>query len=297
MNNIFKADYKAIFSPKRILMVIFLSLFLLFFWNLILSEAEVFFSPLEMELILVGLLFTTVLYKKYNNNIFLKMGEINSKSKNSIKINLFLISLLQLFVITVIFYALFFPILYLGLLSDTNFAGSGKGINTELLSENKSIVLMLFYYALLESLIIITYAYFMNHYIKNSSIIFGIIIFLIVYNILFGTTTMSGIIRVKTFDDGSFLTKVKELTIFRKIGLVITPWMQVGYFADAVLYSDSGITLPLLSWWNYSYMDSYRFLLWTPFLFMVVFTFTPLLTRRLSKGTRRSEWRILPLSN
>ena len=267
------------------LTIIGLTIFLLLFWNIVFNEAEISYSILEYEIVIVGIVFTTHLYKKYYNSYFVKRVTKGRREYNLLKFNLFGIVMIQLLVLFFVYIIIFFTLAYFPILNEYNIVGTYSKIDFAALKENLVMILVLAYYALLTSIVVVSLAYFLNHFIKSASNVFGILIIIFLYTMLFGSIFMPYYILPENIDGDwiMYFYNPKEITPKIIIGFIITPWTQISIVSRDLFLIKETYVMSFFDWFNYSNLGFWSILLWTPYLTIAIFSLFPSIIERILK--------------
>ncbi len=268
---------KEIFNFKNIVLLVLFVNFNIFFWQLLQNQAESTLGSLELTLIFVASVSGTSLYHKYSSDYFIKISKLNNKSEFNLKIWIFIFLFLLMIITAVLFIAFVRLYSYLGIYAKNSWlinTGNSRWIKWEYFDKNNWIALT--YCVILESLVMLAYVYFINHFSNDKKWMYGILILVLIYSYMFGD-----FFNVKmgyTAIDGEVLLTIKSeyVGFWTNLGLLITPWEQIGMVMNRLFFETSDSTKGFITeWFNYSQMGAYSILIWTPYLTLLLLISLP----------------------
>ncbi len=259
--------------------------------------SDIMFSVGELMLFVVVSITTITYYKKYNNKFFLERLEILNFNKIKIKINLFLI---------VLFYSILFIILFLLL----SMLFSRITIFRKILFSDKIYnkirwnnfnYLLYFYFFFSETIIIIWFNYFLLHFIKNISFIYGIIFLLFIWIFLFGNLIVSPStykeLPFSSFEENNYYfswvyNKTNNTLPISETKLMINsifmPWISFGIIGRW-LPADTLELQSIYHWMNINFSSLYfgyqpnwwiNHFQFTPFIILLFYILIPIFFKR-----------------
>ncbi len=275
------------FWSKRALMILLMmnALIFLFLGTLLLffSIEDQAYVLLEISMLIFTVSLTTYIYSEYNRETLLKRIRINNQTKKALQVNLFAI----VFIWGIIYILVWLLWVYLLSISGWSFVNSSVLItgNDEIIWSNV-VLEMYFYLAICELLIIITFAYFLNHFIKRKLFLYGILIALGVYLLIFQDFYGFSNLWLKSKDGiGNFYWRndnAKAKIAFQSFFL---PWTQFGLFGKN-LFLRTDIVYDKINWFHLSNMNDryattfssiYENILWIPFVYGFGYVTIPML--------------------
>ena len=280
---IFISEFKSTFSLKRIFYTILFINLLVFLWAGIYGVSTVVYSSTELLLVILGITLTTHLYRKYNNEIFLKKKEFDNFEPKSIKFQLFFIVFTYLLFVVVASMASMIIFSWMGLLPSQDLLGEDTVVHWLSFDDWSFFI----YAMILEILIIIAYAFFLNTFVKSKIYLNGFILVVIIWAIFFGNSFYLKIYFIEV-EGVNYMTIMDQYrTPGTILSLIFQPWTQLGIIGKG-MFIDNGIAFNseydgINSWWNYSQMGAYKALRWTPYLFLLVLVESPNLFRFMKK--------------
>ena len=114
---------------------------------------------------------------------------------------------------------------------------------------------------------------FLNHFIKNQSFVWGIIIIISIYFLLNGNLFHLYIVN-ETINGTEYLS-INNPNHAELFNFILMPWMQIGIYSRVIFYNIN------VNWWGYSQAGVYSIFLWTPYFFILFFVSLPLLDNKL----------------
>ncbi len=278
-------------------MVAFIVLFSLLLGSIELWS-DIMFSVGELMLFVVVVSITTITYyKKYNNKFFLERLEVLNFNKIKIKINSFLI---------VLFYSILFIILFLllSMVFSRIIIFRKRIFDDKIHSKikwNNFNYLLYFYFFFSETIIIIWFNYFLLHFIKNISFIYGIIFSLFIWTFLFGDLIVAPSIYKElpfsSFEENNFYFSwvynetnnslpISETKLM--INSILTPWISFGIIGRWLPTNTNNLSFDF-HWMNISFSSLYygyqpnwwiNHFQFTPFIILLFYILIPIFFKR-----------------
>ncbi len=267
---------KEIFKIKNVILLIIFINFNVFFWQFLQNQAEATFASLQLTLIFVAGVMGTNFYYKYSDDYFIKISKLNNKSKTILKTWIFIITFILLIFTAILFVAFVRLYSYLGIYSKNNWlinTGNTRWINWEYFDANNWVALS--YTVVIESTIMLGYVYFINHFANDKKWMYGVLVIVLIYSYMFGDFFTLQVGRVEIDDEVLLTVKHETIGFWTKLGFIITPWEQVGIVMNRLFFETSSSQLLITNWFDYSQMDQYKVLLWTPYLTIFFLFSTP----------------------
>ena len=271
-------------------------LIIFFLFGTFLPLIEIFYGSGELVLFMFVASLTTVYYKKYNNDFFLKRMKIVKMSKWKIKINSFLL-VFYYGILTILLILLWaFLLQPLKLFQSTIFIDSRvDNFNWVLFKYVPYFILMT-----IELLIIISFTYFLLHFFNNEKFVYGIIIIITIYMLFFGNMFFRPLdfvdlsSRGEEFKPNNYypvwrITQSGNNILFLFLNTIITPWSNYGIFGKVIsVHSDYYDSLSIIHWTDFSHstiietnpmsalMTNWmNLMLWTPIVFILSYLIIP----------------------
>lgn len=268
----------AILLIMNCLIFLFLGTILLFF-----SIEEQAYVLLEISMLVFTVALTTYIYSEYNRKALLKRIKINNKTKKALQLNLFLI----VFIWGIIYISIWLLWVYLLANSRWDFVHqSPMTISIDQIYWENVALEMYFYLAICELMIIITFAYFLNHFIKRKLFIYGIVIGLSIYLLIFQDFYGFSNLWLKEKDGiGSFYWRIDKSKAKVAFQSFFIPWTQFGLFGKN-LFLRTDIVYDHINWFHLTNMNEryattfssiYENITWIPFVYGAVFIIIPTL--------------------
>ena len=176
----------------------------------------------------------------------------------------------------VIYFGILFVIVWLGwiwIFSQFNI-GIKPSVENQLIVLKNFNFLMYFYYGIVSSFFIIIFGYLINHFVKNKTIIYGIIIIVFLYLFALGNFFYFPL-RVRKYNDVNYFTFIHNKGNLRiSFNSIIFPWTSFGLFGK-ILFHNLYKGKLVVKWFdlskiNYFYDTHYSLLIknlvWTPCL-------------------------------
>ncbi len=256
-----------------------LIMFLLF--SAFISLTSVAYALLTIGLIFFLMSFTTKNYQNFKEKNFIERSELNQYGRNNLKLFLFLKSLL---------FGFLFVLTWLGWLWIFN----ALKIKNNLEIPVWSIIWKdfpfsyFFYFSLMEVMMIVLFTYVINHLIKQSTFIYGIIIMVAVYFLIFGSLLYEPLMPIiPEGETTNFLTWTNDKDI-NKILMIVNnvffPWSIFDTYGKLILVNTNKLhnLSKDINWFNMSHMNErvnstygkyYETVPWISY----VFSFTPII--------------------
>lgn len=261
---------KTFLSVDNLVKIIWMNLSIivfLFLMGTIITIQEFGFGALEVLLTFWILTLTTVFYQQYSNPILLKRLELENNNKNILQINLF--GVVFAYAICLSVFYLFWAYLY-SIFIEKNFNIAGTSISP--IEWNYFRFDRYFFFAIGEIFILITFGYFLNHFVKNVNYIYSVILFYIVYLVVFGNMILVylGVTTTNGQDYIAWSSEAYKNTII--FNSFIAPWSSVGIWGKTV-FNNSSSQFELYDFshinQNVNYGRYFINLSWTPYLYLI----------------------------
>ena len=241
-------------------------IFLMLFLNTFVSPNEMGYWTNEWVTILFGLSYTTYIYQKYNNESFIKITEMNDLSPTNFKLLLVMLALLGSIIIWSTYLGIFFIFEILGLMSYGNIVGMQgvvlMPVEWSLIFSTSSKWWYL-YSATMEISLLVAFGYFINRIFKDSTIVFGIIIIVSFWYLLYNGF-ISGY-KFYILDSGTGWINKARPSNMTMISFILMPWSQIGIMSKSfyrIVYDTGGN----VNWFDYSNLGFWTMLSWTPYV-------------------------------
>ncbi len=229
----------------------FIIVFLFCVFNIVFSVDDLAYAILEISLVGIIFLLTTIYYERYNEPHLLMRMKINRKTKEGFKTKIFLL---------ITFYGIVAIICYFGwlyLFDVTGFAASnfGEPDKTHYLNWSELNIFALVIMAMIEILCLQVFSYFVNHFALNRGLALGIQIIIFVYLLFFGNVLSwyafyyspnNGVDYYLSWQSDSFKLRILFNTL-------IFPWTLIGIFGKALIIIPKTANV---HWFDFSYMNA-----------------------------------------
>ncbi len=265
------------FRTINIMLGFILSAFLIIiFFNSIFSSRELFYSGLELMVLVVGLTFTVSYIGSSSNPSFIKQLRLSGQLV-SFLLTSFAIIFTFSFAMIVIYFFTFVILESIGILSINNFLNDdyiyGDAIPTSInwFSGDNNIP-YIFKSIVIETILIILFSTILAIFIRNKIFLNGIIVVILVYSVFFGNLFMFN----SAFDFSMILNEEQyKFIVGPGMGLKIyinaflLPWNQIGLFARESLWIGN---IDLFDFNDYSYLGFWSILKWLPYVYIAAFS-------------------------
>ncbi len=228
------------------------------------------FGLLTIALTLFISIFTTIKYKKLNQELFLKRVVVSKHKRISIKAKAFL---------EILFYGVVFITVWLMYVYLFNLKGWGHITQKKFLIDwSKFSFHMYFYYSFMEVIMIAIFFYLLNHFIKKQTLVFLIIIATIFYLLVFSCIFYHPLrLEKQVIDDEYYFTWSKNINKTRIIiNTFLFPWSALELFGKNLFYVSEHQRLFLhANWFDMSHMNDFyhtdygiffKTITWNPFV-------------------------------
>lgn len=206
-----------------------------------------------LEISLVGIIFslTTIYYERYDEPRLLVRMKINRKTKEGLKLKLFLL---------ITFYGIIATFCYFGwlyLFNETWFAASdfSSPDKTHYLTWTELNISVLFIMAIIEILCLQVFSYCINHFAPQRGIALGIQIIIFIYLLFFGNVlTWYAFFYSPNGGADYYLSWQSDALKFRIfINSLVFPWTLVGMSGKALILIPKTANI---HWLDFSYMNA-----------------------------------------
>ena len=243
--NIFKIKESLIIILASFLVALtFISLFIYF-----LPIKTIIFTLLTLSLTFFSLTFTTIQYQKYSRGNIVKRTTFNNIYVWQLKIYLFLKILIFSIIYLVIWLFLFYIFWLFGI-------GFNPEISSQLIIWKNVHYSLYFYYGIMEIISIIIFGYVINHFLPTIILIYGAIVIISIYLLVFGGLFYSTL-RTRTIDGAKRLVWINDNNHLRLFfNGVFLPWSNFDLFGKNVFWGLSS-GKKQMNWFDMSYMNQY----------------------------------------
>ncbi len=275
---------KIFYSLKKfILLIIVISIIDVVFLStltIIRPLVKIAFGILTIALTLFISFFTTIKYKKLNQELFLKRIVVSKHKKISIKAKAFL---------EILFYGVVFITVWLMYVYLFNLKGWGSEWRRQtgeliFIDWSKFSFHMYFYYSFMEVIMIIIFFYLLNHFIKEQTLVFLIVIATVFYLLVFSCIFYHPLkLERQTIDNEFYFSWNKNIGKTRIIiNTLLFPWSALELFGKDLFYVGSSWVKPpepvppvIVNWFDMSHMNDlyhtdhgifFKTITWNPFV-------------------------------
>ncbi len=267
---IFSFYFRKAFTIKGIMVTLIWINFMIFFWNIFLGAMDGFYLQLTVIMLATVTVVETYLYQKASNKVILKFQTINNNKKLKVSIYLFLITFLYAWVTLLLFFGFIWMYQYFNVLNINTISNNGD-IYISFINNSSNWWIFLFYQFNLLILLVIIFVYFLNHFIKMSSFVYGVMMILAMFSLT--SFLANPLILWMRQIDGTYVFVLSSKT--PKIGrlllsLIISPWMITQPFIMKIIMESNGIaTFQNVNYFDYSNLGVYANLSWIPWFIMI----------------------------